>query len=120
MDKIIMSGMQFYGYHGVYPEENRLGQRYTLDVEMHLPLTKPGKSDNVEDTVNYAEAYEVIQNIVERKVFKLIEALAEEVASVLLSTYTVINEVTVRVRKPHPPVPIHFEGVAVEITRKRV
>ncbi|WP_028551939.1 dihydroneopterin aldolase [Paenibacillus sp. UNC451MF] len=119
MDKIVMNGMQFYGYHGVFPEENKLGQRYQVDVEMHLPLDKPGASDHLEDTINYAEAYEIVKNIVEKETFKLIEALAEQVASKLLQTYTSINEITVRVLKPHPPVAIFFEGVAVEIHRKR-
>jgi dihydroneopterin aldolase len=119
MDKIVMNGMQFYGYHGVFPEENKLGQRYQVDVELHLPLDKPGGSDNLEDTINYAEAYEIIKGIVENQVFKLIEALAEHIASRLLQTYTIINEITVRVLKPHPPVAMFFDGVKVEIHRKR-
>ncbi|WP_079914945.1 dihydroneopterin aldolase [Paenibacillus sp. 32352] len=119
MDKIILNGMQFYGYHGVFPEENKLGQRYHVDVEMHMPLDKPGATDHLEDTINYAEAYELIKNIVEKRIFKLIEALAEQVASELLQTYTSINAITVRVRKPHPPVAMVFDGVTVEIHRKR-
>jgi dihydroneopterin aldolase len=114
-----MNGMQFYGYHGVFPEENKLGQRYQVDVELYLPLDKPGASDSIDDTVNYAEAYGVIKTIVEQQVFKLIEALAEHIASQLLQTYTSINEITVRVLKPHPPVAMFFDGVKVEIHRKR-
>jgi dihydroneopterin aldolase len=119
MDKIVMNGMQFYGYHGVFPEENKLGQRYQVDVELHMPLDKAGSSDDLEETVNYAEAYELIKSIVEQQVFKLIEALAENIASQLLQTYTSINEITVRVLKPHPPVAMFFDGVKVEIHRKR-
>jgi dihydroneopterin aldolase len=119
LDKIVMTGMQFYGYHGVFSEENQLGQRYLVDVELHMPLDKPGQSDRIEDTINYAEAYEIIQKIVEHQVFKLIEALAEHIASELLQTYTNINEITVRVLKPHPPVKMFFNGVTVEIHRKR-
>jgi dihydroneopterin aldolase len=116
-----MTGLQFYGYHGVFPEENAIGQRYQVDVEMHLPLDKPGLSDRIEDTINYAEAYEVIRRIVEEEqVFKLIEALAEHIAAVLLRTYTSIHEITVSVIKPHPPVKMFFDGVKVEIHRKRV
>jgi dihydroneopterin aldolase len=120
LDKIVMTGLQFYGYHGVFPEENAIGQRYQVDVELLLPLDKPGLSDRVEDTVNYAEAYEVIRQIVEGQVFKLIEALAEHIAAALLQTYTSINEIIVRVLKPHPPVKMFFDGVRVEIHRKRV
>ncbi|MFE5324429.1 dihydroneopterin aldolase [Paenibacillus sp. NPDC056579] len=119
MDKILMKGMQFYGYHGVFPEENKLGQRYQVDVELHLPLDKPGTTDSIEDTINYAEAYVLIKSIVEGETYRLIEALAERVASSLLQTYTSINEITVRVLKPHPPVAMFFDGVTVEIHRKR-
>jgi dihydroneopterin aldolase len=119
LDKIVMTGMQFYGYHGVFPEENKIGQRYQVGVELHMPLDKPGGSDRIEDTINYAEAYEVIRQIVEHQVFKLIEALAEHIALKLLQTYTGINEITVRVLKPHPPVKMFFDGVTVEIHRKR-
>ncbi|WP_068777639.1 dihydroneopterin aldolase [Paenibacillus sp. FJAT-26967] len=120
MDKLTLTRMQFYGYHGVYAEENKLGQRYYVDVEMCLPLDKPGRTDNIDDSINYADAYAVIKEVVEKRTFKLIEALAEQVASSLLETYTSIDEVTVRVIKPHPPFDIHFEGVTVEITRRRL
>ncbi|MCZ8517599.1 dihydroneopterin aldolase [Paenibacillus filicis] len=119
MDKMSLKQMQFFANHGVYPEENRLGQRYIVDVDMYMPLDKPGRSDALEDTVNYAEVYEVIKACVEKKTFKLIEALAEDIASEVLRTYTSINEMTVRVVKPHPPVAIFFDGVSVEIHRKR-
>ncbi|AQR78898.1 dihydroneopterin aldolase [Paenibacillus larvae] len=119
MDKLTLKGVEFYGNHGVFSEENRLGQRFYVDLEMLLNLRKAGQTDNVEDSVNYAEVYEVIKAIVEKQTFKLIETLAEHIASGVLETYTSIHEVTVRVTKPHPPFDIHFEGVAVEITRKR-
>ncbi|AFH66021.1 dihydroneopterin aldolase [Paenibacillus caseinilyticus] len=119
MDRIVMKGMAFYGYHGVYPEENKLGARYHVDTELYMPLDQPGRSDALEDTVNYAAVHDTIKGIVEGETFKLIEALAERIASEVLRTYTSINEITVRVQKPHPPAPIHFEGVTVEIHRKR-
>lgn len=118
-DKIILSRMAFFGYHGVFPEENKLGQQYIVDVEMALSLAKSGLSDNIADTINYADAHTLIQHIVEGPPFQLIEALAERIASELLRTYTMINEVTVRVVKPNPPFKIFFDGVTVEIHRKR-
>jgi dihydroneopterin aldolase len=119
MDKMTLSRMEFFGYHGVFPEENKLGQRFYVDAELLLSFEKAGTSDAIEDTVNYAEVFFLIQSIVEGRTFKLIEALAACIASELLHTYTSINEVTVRVIKPHPPFNIHFQGVTVEITRKR-
>ncbi|WP_409343917.1 dihydroneopterin aldolase [Paenibacillus sp. MBLB4367] len=119
MDKMILSRMEFFGYHGVFAEENKLGQRYYVDVEMFMPLAAAGIHDDLEQTVNYADVFEIVKSIVEGKPFKLIEAVAERVASVLLQTYTSINEITVRVIKPHPPFAVLFEGVTVEIHRKR-
>lgn len=118
-DRMMLKGMSFFGNHGVFPEENKLGQRFYVDAELYFPLEQAGRSDRLEDTVNYADIYEVIKQIVEQKTFKLIEALAEDIASVLLQTYTSINEITVRVVKPHPPFAIVFDGVTVEIHRKR-
>jgi 7,8-dihydroneopterin aldolase/epimerase/oxygenase len=119
LDKIILSRMAFYGYHGVFPEENKLGQQFFIDAELSLSLELAGQTDELEHTINYAEVYLTIQNIVEGKSFRLIEALAEKIASTLLQTYTSINEIKIRVIKPHPPFKVYFDGVAVEITRKR-
>lgn len=120
MDKMILERMEFYGYHGVFSEETKLGQRFYVDLVAYLDLLPAGQSDDLDETVNYAEIYHMIREIVEGKPFKLIEALAEHIASKLLDTYTKINELTVRVVKPHPPFDIHFAGVTVEIHRKRV
>jgi dihydroneopterin aldolase len=119
LDKIILSRMAFYGYHGVFPEENKLGQQFFVDAELSLSLELAGRTDELEHTVNYAEVYLTIQDIVEGKSFRLIEALAEKIASTLLQTYTSINEIKIRVIKPHPPFKVFFDGVTVEITRKR-
>jgi 7,8-dihydroneopterin aldolase/epimerase/oxygenase len=119
MDKITLSRMQFFGNHGVFQEENKLGQRFYVDVELMMPLDKPGQSDHLDDTINYAEVFFKVKEIVEGRTFKLIEALAENIASELLHTYTSINEVTVRVIKPHPPFAVIFDGVTVEINRKQ-
>jgi dihydroneopterin aldolase len=111
--------MLFYGYHGVFHEENRLGQRFIVDLELSLSLYKAGKHDALEYTVNYAEVYELIKDIVERKTFKLIETLADNIAISLLKNYSILQEVSVRVTKPTPPINIHFVGVSVEIKRRR-
>jgi len=119
MDKMTLKGMQFFGYHGVIPEENKLGQRWGVELELLMDLQQAAVRDDLSLTVNYAELYAVVKKIVEGPPVKLVEALAGRIASVLLDTYTMINEVTVRVTKPHPPFDIHFDGVTVELRRKR-
>jgi dihydroneopterin aldolase len=119
MDKMSLHRMEYYGYHGVFEEERKLGQRYYIDLELELDLQAAGLTDDLTQTVNYAEVHVTVKNIVETKSFKLIEALGEHIASALLDTYTVINAVTVKVTKPHPPFDIHFQGVTVELRRTR-
>jgi 7,8-dihydroneopterin aldolase/epimerase/oxygenase len=119
MDKMSLRQMEFFAYHGVFPEENRLGQRFIVDVELSMDLTKAGQSDELEHTINYAELYEHIRRIVETETFRLIEAVAEAIATRTLQLYTVINEMTVRVTKPSPPFRASFQGVTVEIHRDR-
>jgi dihydroneopterin aldolase len=119
MDRMVMHRMEYYGYHGVFEEERKLGQRYYIDLELELDLSQAGLNDDLSQTVNYAEVHELVKNIVETKSFKLIEALGECIASHVLDTYTIINAVTVKVTKPHPPFDIHFQGVTVELRRSR-
>lgn len=119
MDKITLHRMVFYGYHGVLPEERTLGQRFVVDVDCFLELHPAGQRDDLELTVNYAEAYELIRGIAEGEPCRLIEALAERIAGALLDRYGLIQSVTVRVTKPSPPFAGELDGVSVELTRRR-
>lgn len=119
MDNMIVKGMQFYGYHGVFAEENKLGQKFGVDIELKLDLEQAASTDDLSYTVNYAEIHALTKSIVEGKPYQLIEALAGGIATHVLEAYTMVNEVTVRVTKPNPPFDIHFDGVTVELRRKR-
>ncbi|BBU37782.1 dihydroneopterin aldolase [Aeribacillus composti] len=119
IDKIYVTGMEFWGYHGVYPEENKLGQRFRVDVILETDLKQAGKTDELDDTVNYAKVYTVCKEIVEGKPYKLIEAVAENLASELLKEFSTVLYCTVKVVKPDPPIPGHYKSVAVEIKRGR-
>jgi 7,8-dihydroneopterin aldolase/epimerase/oxygenase len=119
MDKIYLNNMKFYGYHGVFPEETKLGQRFAVDLIVETDLEKAGQSDNLEDSINYGEIYHVCKEVVEGKPFKLVEALAEKISAELLGQFSSIISVTVKVIKPDPPIPGHYDSVAVEITRGR-
>lgn len=111
--------MEFYGYHGVFPEENKLGQRFKVDLTVELDLKQAGKSDNLEYSVNYGELFEVCRQIVEGQTYKLVESIAENIAAQILQQYESILRCTVKVVKPDPPIPGHYRAVAVEIMRER-
>lgn len=119
MDKIYVNQVEFYGYHGVFPEETRLGQRFVVDLIVETDLKKAGETDNLEDSINYGELYTVCKEVVEGKPYKLVEAVAEKLAGELLGRFPLISQLTVKVIKPDPPIPGHYKSVAVEITRGR-
>ncbi|MBL0389157.1 dihydroneopterin aldolase [Tumebacillus sp. ITR2] len=119
MDKIYMSGLEFYGYHGVFEEENRLGQRFLADVVMSLPLQQAGLTDDLHETVHYGEAYDCIREIMDGEPAKLLETLAERIAASLLASFPALQDVQVKVTKLHPPIKGPMNGVAVEIVRSR-
>lgn len=119
LDKIHVNKMEFYGYHGVFPEETRLGQRFIVDLVVETDLRSAGLSDALENSINYAELYKVTKDILEGKPYKLLEAIAEKLAAELLGQFEKIERLTVKIIKPDPPIPGHYKSVAVEITRGR-
>ncbi|MGL1891514.1 MAG: dihydroneopterin aldolase [Spirochaetaceae bacterium] len=119
MDKIILKNLKFYGYHGVLPEETKLGQKFIIDIELFSNLKPAGISDDLTKSTSYAEVFESVKKIVEGKPLKLIEALAEKIAETILSEYNLINSLKVKVKKPEAPVPGIYDYFAVEITRNR-
>ncbi|MDI6812131.1 MAG: dihydroneopterin aldolase [Desulfitobacteriaceae bacterium] len=117
-DIIHLRGLEFYAYHGVLPEEQRLGQKFIVDVDLYHDLQSAGISDEVGDTLNYAEVYAEIKGVVESGPYRLLEHLAEQIAETLLTTFP-CDEVRVEVHKPQAPVPGLFRDISVEIRRGR-
>jgi len=118
-DKILLKGMKFYGYHGVYPEEQAKGQYFIIDVEMLADLKKAGETDDLEKTIDYSRVYYTIKDIAEGKKFKLIEMLADVISREIISKYEMVKGVKVTVKKPDAPIEGEFDWVGVEIERFR-
>lgn len=117
-DRILLTGMRFFGYHGVFPEETRLGQSFIVDVEMEADLRQAGLNDDLGSTIHYGEVYTEVKTIVEGPPFKLIESVAERIAATILGRFPA-HEVVVRVHKPCAPIPGPFDRVTVEVRRRR-
>lgn len=100
MDEILLEGMLFYGYHGVNPEEQTLGQRFVVDVSVSADLRDAGRTDDLETTISYSAIYKRIRPIVETERFQLLEALSETIAAAIFSDFALASAVTVTVRKP--------------------
>jgi dihydroneopterin aldolase len=117
-DYIRLNKMVFRGYHGVWDEERQVGQRFEVDVEFIVDIKTAAASDSIKDTIDLYKVYQVVENIVTRKSFKLVETLAETIATALLKQFPA-QELRVCVRKPNSPVPGICDGIEVEIARQK-
>lgn len=118
MDKIVLAGLEFFGRHGVRDEENKLGARFVIDVEMFLSLE--GIADRLADTVDYSAVYEIVSHEVTTSRYYLIEVLANRIADQLLEKQSRIDQLIVRVHKPHAPLKGVFRDVYTEVTRVKM
>lgn len=116
-DAIHLRGLEFYAYHGVLPEEQVLGQRFLIDMDIFSDLHQAGSSDQVGDTIHYGEVYEVIKACVTEDRHQLLEHLAEEIAQRVLEQFSCAS-VRIEVHKPQAPIPGIFRDVSVEIWRE--
>lgn len=94
----------FYAHHGVTQEEHRIGGRYEVDVAMNVDFEEAAERDDLSKTVDYERVYSLVQEIVTKNRFYLIEKLAFLIAHNVLDQYAVVQSVEVTVRKPNPPV----------------
>lgn len=115
-DVIHLRGLEFYAFHGVMPEEQVLGQRFIIDMDLFFNMGKACASDRVEDTIHYGEVYQAIQACVIEEKYQLLEFLAEKIAQSILAQFSCLS-VRVEVHKPQAPIPGIFKDVSVEIWR---
>ncbi|WP_196258608.1 dihydroneopterin aldolase [Pelagibacterium limicola] len=118
-DRILLAGLAFYGYHGVMLEENKLGQRFRIDLELGLDMSDAAKTDDVASTVHYGNVYNVVKEAFEERRFKLIEALGHHIIVRLFGAFDKVDWIRIRVRKPEAPLPIVAGEVAIELLRTR-
>lgn len=115
MDRLLLRQMSFYGYHGDVAAERELGGRYTVDLDIGVDLVEAARSDSLEAAVDYVRVYQLVREVVEEQQHRLLESMAEAIASRVLALERV-REVRVRVGKV-PPVRGSFGEFAVEIVR---
>ena len=116
MDKLILKGIRFHGHHGVPEAERQVGGHYEIDATLSCNLANSGYTDTLTDTIDYSEIVTRIVEIGTQQSFRLIEALAEKIATVILAQFAV-QEVHLIVKKLHPPIEQPINYFAVEIFR---
>lgn len=109
----------FYAYHGAIADEQNLGGKFELDLDMSCDFASAAETDSLEKTVDYEKVYALVRETVLAKKYYLLEALAHRIARGVLKNFERVETVRVRIRKPHPPVKGVVDCVEVEVTEGR-
>ena len=118
MDKIIIKDLEFIGYHGVFEEEKKLGQKFLISLELTTDLRTAGVEDNLDRTTHYGYVVKTVEDVFFSKKYDLIESLAEDITKEILLNYSYINAVKVEIKKPWASVGLILNNVSIEIERK--
>lgn len=118
-DRIFITGLALHSYHGVMPHEAKVGQTFTIDLELDIDLSEAARSDKVRDTVSYDKVVECVSDVFCTQRFRLIEAAAGRVADAVLRDFPRVNAVKVTIHKPHAPVAATFNDIGITLSRSR-
>ena len=118
-DQIILTGIQGFGYHGLFEPERQDGQDFFVDLSLNVDLSAAAHSDSIDDTVNYAEITDLVVAEITSEPVNLIEKLAGRIAERILRDHVKVSQVTVTVHKPQAPVAAQLKDIAVQVSRKR-
>lgn len=116
MSKIYLEDVKIYAYHGVLPEENIIGTYYILNVEIHTDLWNAAESDDLNDTISYAEINDIIHN--EMKVnSKLLEHVAGRIIAKIHESFEQISYIKLKITKTSPPMKGEMKGASIELEK---
>ena len=111
---ILLRGVHFHAFIGVGEQERSVGNDYILDLRIGYSLANAMESDDVMDTLNYAEVYDLIKNVMQHPM-KLLEAAAGCIVDNLTATYKGIESIDLKLIKLNPPMGADCEGAGVEL-----
>ena len=117
MDIIEIKNLEIFANHGVFPEENVLGQKFIVSAKLYTSTRKAGLTDDLTASIHYGEVSQMIAKFAKEHTYKLLETLAESLCQMLLHEFPLMNAITLRIEKPWAPVGLPLDTVAVEITR---
>ncbi|NLK73791.1 MAG: 2-amino-4-hydroxy-6-hydroxymethyldihydropteridine diphosphokinase, partial [Clostridiales bacterium] len=118
MDFITISDLEVFAYHGVLKEENTLGQKFLVSVEISTDIKEAANDDDIEKSINYAEVCKTIDTFLKEHTYKLIETTADRLARHLILTYDRINSITLELKKPWAPILMTLDTVSVIVNRR--
>lgn len=117
MDKITIDKLEIFANHGVYPEENVLGQKFIISVVLYTSTRKAGVTDELSFSVNYGEVSHFIRKYMIEHTWKLLECAAEHLAQAILLEYPLVKKLDLEIQKPWAPIALPLNTVSVKITR---
>ncbi|MDV7697518.1 dihydroneopterin aldolase [Chryseobacterium soli] len=116
MSKIYLEDVKIYGYHGVLPEENIIGTYYIINAELHTDLWKAAETDDLHDTISYADINEIIHNEMHIK-SKLLEHAAGRIISKIHTSFPQVSYIKLKITKTSPPMQGEMKGASIELER---
>lgn len=117
MDSIQIRDLEVYCHHGVFKEENVLGQKFLVSLVLYTDTRPAGESDDLSQSINYADVSHFVKQQMEQKNFRLIEAVAEHLARSILLEFSLVHRVQVEIKKPWAPILLPLDTVSVKIER---
>lgn len=117
MDKIHIKNLEVFARHGVFPEENVLGQKFVVSAVLYTSTREAGRADDLAKSIHYGEVSRFITEFMEQNTFQLLETAAERLAEELLLNTERLEKICLEIKKPWAPVGLPLETVSVEIER---
>ena len=116
MSKIFLEDVKIYAYHGVLPEENIIGTYYVLNIELHTDLWKASESDDLNDTISYADINDIIHYEMKIK-SKLLEHVAGRIISKIHENFQQVSYIKLKITKTAPPMQGEMRGASIELEK---
>ena len=117
-DKIKIQNLEVFANHGVFPEENVLGQKFVVSAVLYTDTRKAGQTDELTASIHYGEVSAFIDRYLKEHTFQLLEKVAESLAEELLLQTKGLQKIRLEIKKPWAPVGLPLETVSVEIERE--
>lgn len=111
---IFLNKIRYFAYHGVAPQENLVGNEYSIHLKLKVNITQAAETDDVADTVNYAEVYETVKTEMDIP-SKLLEHVCRRITQSLFTKFTSIEEIEIKLSKRNPPMGADIEAAGIEL-----
>lgn len=116
---LFIDNLEVFANHGLFEEENKLGQKFIFDIECELNYKKAMFSDEMTDSISYADIAEVVVKTATTNTFNLLERLAGEILKNIFTEFSQIENINLKINKPGAPIKYHFEKCGVEVNVSR-